>query len=121
MPFRTPNISKLLNKYKNLFGFTVEIMWCKLRRTNQYALIANPGQLLSSEPTYHSILTLVRDLKATGYFKRVEFTGVFPPAESGTREFFLNEFWVFRLRNDTKNKRIFGDYGAAPHLNVFLA
>ena len=109
--FGEKNITKFLGKHKDLFGFSVELEWCKLRRVNRHILRANPGVRLVPSSTadnlYHNILAFVKDCQKTNFFKRLEFIGVFQDAEDDSETHHLQEYWVLRLIKDTGNRFIF--------------
>lgn len=110
--FGEKDISKFLHKYKELFGFNIELEWCSLRRKNRHVLIANPGAKLKDDKLYEVILSFTKGCEKKNFFKRVEFTGVFPDPQDSQEVRYLNEYWVLKLIQDTGNRRILQDrYG----------
>ena len=109
--FGEANITKFLNKYKDVIGFNVELEWDSWRRKNMHILIANPGAKLKDERLYQIILPFCKEAEKKNFFKRIEFIGLFPEPEDNQEVRFLNEYWVLRLIQDTRNRRIFQDRG----------
>ena len=107
--FGEKNINKYLNKYKELFGFNIELEWCSMRRKNKHILIANPGSKLKDDSLYQIILGLTKDCEKQNYFKRLEFIGLFPDPQDNTDVKYLNEYWVLKIIQDTRNRNIFQD------------
>ena len=107
--FGEANITKFLNKYKEVLGFNVELEWDSWRRKNMHILIVNPGTKLKDERLYQIILAFSKEAEKKNFFKRIEFIGLFPDPEDNQEARFLNEYWVLRLTQDTRNRRIFQD------------
>ena len=105
--FGEKNISKFLSKHKDIFGFSIELDWCRLRRTNRHVLKANPGQRLRDDTLYYVILGFIRECQKLNYFKRLDIIGVFMDAEDDETSHHLNEYWVLKVINDTGNRFIF--------------
>ena len=105
--FGEKNINKFLQKHKDIFGFSIELEWCRLRRTNRHVLKANPGQRLRDDTLYYVVLGFIRECQKLNYFKRLDITGVFVDAEDDEMAHHLNEYWVLKLINDTGNRFIF--------------
>ena len=111
--FGEPNITKFLNKYKEVLGFNVELEWDSLRRKNMHILIVNPGAKLKDERLDQIIFSFCKEAEKMNYFKRIEFIGLFPDPEDSQEQRFLNEYWVLKLIQDTRNRRIFQDRNGA--------
>ena len=105
--FGEKNISKFLNKHRDLFGFSIELEYCKLRKVNRHILKANPGQRLRDDKLYHIILGFVKQCEKLNYFKRLDFVDVFINAEDDEISHHLQEYWVLKLVNDTGNRFCF--------------
>ena len=115
--FGEKNAQKFLKKYKDIFGFSIDIEWCTLRRKNRLILLANPGCHLKDQQLYQNMLAFVVDCERQHVFKRVEFLGVFPDPEDNVEMQFLNEYWVLKLTQDTRNRHMFQD----KHGNLIIA
>ena len=110
--FGESNITKFLNKFKDVLGFNVELEWDKWRRKNMHILIVNPGGKLKDDRLYQIILAFTKEVEKKNFFKRIEFIGLFPDPEDNQEARFLNEYWVLKLTQDTRNRHIFQDkYG----------
>ena len=107
--FGEKNITKFLKRYKELFGFNIELEWCSLRRKNRHILIANPGKKLKDEQLYQIILNFTKDCEKQNFFQRVEYMGLFEDPDDNQEVKYLNEYWVFKLMRDTRNRHIFQD------------
>ena len=105
--FGEKNISKFLDKHRDLFGFSVDLEWCRMRRTNRHVLKANPGQRLRDDKLYHIILGFIRQCEKLNFFKRLDFINVFQNTEDDDMAHHLNEYWVLKLIKDTGNRFIF--------------
>ena len=77
--------------------------------------------MLNSETMYQDILSFTKELHHSRFFKRVEFINVFPEAEPLTEQHHLNEYWVYRMMRDIKNKHIFGVYHKPTLMVIRLA
>ena len=109
--FGEKNISKFLHKHKDLFGFSIDLEWCKLRKVNRHVLKANPGQRLRDDKLYHVILGFIKQCEKLNYFKRLDIVGVFQNADDDETAYHLQEYWVLKLINDTGNRFIFQSDG----------
>ena len=110
--FGEHNITKFLNKYKEVLGFNVELEWDNLRRKNMHVLIVNTGVKLKDTALYQIILSFCKEVEKKNFFKRIEFLSLFPDSEDNQEVKYLNEYWVLKLIQDTRNRRIFQDnYG----------
>ena len=105
--FGEKNISKFLDKHKDLFGCSIELEWCRLRRTNRHVLKANPGRRLRDDQLYYNILSFIKQTEKLNFFKRLDIIGVFQNAEDDDMTHHLQEYWVLRLINDLGNRFIF--------------
>ena len=110
--FGEKNIDKFLTKYREIFGFNIELEWCTLRRKNRHILIVNPGSKLKDESLYQIILSFVKECEKQNFFKRVEFMDLFADPQDNMEVKHLNEYWVLKIIQDTRNRHIFQDrYG----------
>ena len=107
--FGEHNITKFLNKYKELFGFNIELEWDNFRRKNMHVLVVNAGTKLKDEQLYQNILTFCKETEKKNFFKRIEFIDLFANPEDSQEVKYLNEYWVLKLIQDTQNRRIFQD------------
>ena len=104
--FGEHNITNFLNKYKDVLGFNIELEWDNLRRKNMHVLIVNTGVKLKDTALYQIILSFCKEVEKKNFFKRIEFINLFPESDDNQEVKFLNEYWVLKLIQDTKNRRI---------------
>ena len=109
MCFRERNINKFLAQYKEVLGFNIELVWDSLRRKNRHVLIVNTGQLLKDELLYKIILGFVNECVKQNYFMRIEFMKLFPDPNDSQEQRHLNEYWILKIIQDTRNRNIFQD------------
>ena len=102
--FGQKNVSKWLQKQK-LFGYTITLAYCKLRKKNFKILKVNTGFKLTEDQQYILILHFVEECRNLQYFRRIEFKYLFNKPETPMEEQ-LQEYWVFKMVRDLKNKHI---------------
>ena len=102
--FGQKNAAKFVQKQK-LFGYTITLEYCKTRKKNFLILNINTGFKLTEEQQYILILNFVLECKKLNYFRRIEFKNIFNKPETDMEEQ-LQEYWVFKMVRDLKNKHI---------------
>jgi len=102
--FGQKNAAKFVQKQK-LFGYTITLEYCKFRKKNYRILNINTGFKLTEEEQYILILHFVEECSNLNYFRRIEFKNIFNKPETPMEEQ-LQEYWVFKMVRDLKNKHI---------------